>query len=58
MSVTPDRPACPRCEMPIDRLRNGKGVFAAYPCNHWLTPTEAGTAVERWREATIDHAAA
>jgi hypothetical protein len=39
--MTDLRPACPCCGLPVDRLRRSLGIVAAYPCNDWLTPTQA-----------------
>lgn len=46
----PDRPVCPGCAKPVDRMQHSVGVFAAYPCNCWLTVEAARQAVRTWRE--------
>lgn len=35
------RPYCPRCVNRIDRMQHSFGLYAVYPCGHWLPPAEA-----------------
>ena len=41
MEPVDTRPECPCCGLPVDRVRKSRGIFAAYPCNDWLTPEQA-----------------
>jgi len=49
-AVTVERPTCPDCKRPIDRMQHSRGVVATYPCLCWLSPARATAAVQEWRD--------
>jgi hypothetical protein len=44
-----NRPDCPACRGPVQRMQRCHGVVASYPCNCWITPDQAQTVVDDYR---------
>jgi len=44
-----NRPTCPRCRAPVERLQRSVGVVAVYPCGCWLSPKAARALVDEHR---------